>query len=227
MSIILSYSRNISQWIHASSRALTPSWWKFLSHRNQPYDLFCKSMDWFLCNKDLRYEIFYLAFLSGMLTIHKTAGEGGGYLLMSFQPLPPASQTLRHYLGYCCKELTSAHNGIEHGTFVTRSLEFTLSTLALIAAVVRKMLKTRVTLGNTSLLLWQFSKSIWAPFHHKLAQHNFREFIYNFDARCVSRKFTTYSCQHLCQKWLLMRFFVSVVLERTVRFVITADFVLE
>ena len=37
-------------------------------------------------------------------------GEGEGYLLISFLPLPPASQTLRHYLGYCCRELTSAHN---------------------------------------------------------------------------------------------------------------------
>ena len=33
--------------------------------------------------------------------------------------------------------------GIEPGTFVTRSLEFTLSTFALVAAVVRGMLKTR------------------------------------------------------------------------------------
>ena len=42
------------------------------------------------------------------------------------------------------------------------------------------------------LLVWQFSKSVWATFHHKLAQHNFWEFIFNFDARRVSRKFTTY-----------------------------------
>ena len=33
------------------------------------------------------------------------------------------------------------------------------------------------------LLLWQFSKSAWVPFHHKLAQHNFWELIINFDAR--------------------------------------------
>ena len=50
------------------------------------------------------------------------------------------------------------------------------------------------------LLLWQFSKCVRAPFHHKLAQHNFWEFIFNFHARCVSREFTTYSCLHLCQK---------------------------
>ena len=172
---------------------------------------------------------------------------------------------------------------IEHETFGTRSLECTLSTLALPAAVVRQILKTRVTLGNISrvllnltkrlifamfrdssflsmftqltiifslqfnkyccfsywllfpcliclvsvmmctfnleeviygtfedyighfsshqssflcqslylvipLLLWQFSKSVWGPINHKLAQHNFWEFIFNFDARYVSRK---------------------------------------
>ena len=77
------------------------------------------------------------------------------------------------------------------------------------------------------LLLWKLFKSIWAPFHHKLAQHNFLEFIFNFDARCVSPKFTTYSCFHLCRKCLLMRFVLSVVLERTVRFLIKADVVLE
>ena len=34
------------------------------------------------------------------------------------------------------------------------------------------------------LLLWQFSNCVWAPFHHKLAQHNFWDFILNFDACC-------------------------------------------
>ena len=67
------------------------------------------------------------------------------------------------------------------------SLEFTLSTVPVVAAVVRGML--RATLRNISrvllnliapliseslipLLLWQFSKSVWAPFHHKLAQYH-------------------------------------------------------
>ena len=39
---------------------------------------------------------FYLGFLSRTFTIHKTAGEGGGYLFNSPLPLPPVSQTLRH-----------------------------------------------------------------------------------------------------------------------------------
>ena len=51
--------------------------------------------------------------------------------------------------------------------------------------------------------------------------------IFNFYARFVSRKFTTYSCLHLCQKCLLMRFILSAVFERTVRFLITGDVVVE
>ena len=39
---------------------------------------------------------FYLGFLSRSFTIHRTVGEGGGYLFNSSLPLPPASQTLRH-----------------------------------------------------------------------------------------------------------------------------------
>ena len=56
----------------------------------------------------------------------------------------------------------------------------------------------------------------------------FREFRFNFNVRCVSRKFTTYSCIHLSKKWLLMRFILSVVLERTVRLLaLVIDAVLE
>ena len=62
MSIILLYSRNISQWIHASSKALTLSWRRFLSYRNQSNDLFCKSMDWFLYNRDLLHGRFNTLF---------------------------------------------------------------------------------------------------------------------------------------------------------------------
>ena len=39
---------------------------------------------------------FYLGFLSRIFTIHGTAEERGGYLFISFLPLPLASQTLRH-----------------------------------------------------------------------------------------------------------------------------------
>ena len=57
------------------------------------------------------FQFFFLSgFFSRIFTIHRTAGEGGDYLLTSFLPLPPASQTLRYQLGYCCRELTSAHS---------------------------------------------------------------------------------------------------------------------
>ena len=37
---------------------------------------------------------FYLGFLSWTFTIHRTAGEGGGYFFKSSISLPPASRTL-------------------------------------------------------------------------------------------------------------------------------------
>ena len=51
-----------------------------------------------------------LGFLSRTFTIHRTAGEGGGYLFKSSLPLPLSSQTLRHQSGDYCRELTSAHS---------------------------------------------------------------------------------------------------------------------
>ena len=39
---------------------------------------------------------FYLSFLSRIFTIHRTSGEGEGYLFNSFLQFPPTSQTLRH-----------------------------------------------------------------------------------------------------------------------------------
>ena len=56
------------------------------------------------------FFFFYLAFASRIFTIHRTAGEGGGYLLIFILPISSASQALRHYLDYCCRELTSAHS---------------------------------------------------------------------------------------------------------------------
>ena len=38
------------------SSKLTLSWQRPLSYRNQSIDLFCKSKDWFLYDKDLRHE---------------------------------------------------------------------------------------------------------------------------------------------------------------------------
>ena len=46
--------------------------------------------------KLLWFFFLYLGFLSRTFTIHRTAGEGGGYFFKSALPLPPASKTLRH-----------------------------------------------------------------------------------------------------------------------------------
>ena len=56
------------------------------------------------------FFFFYLGFLSRTFTIHRTAGEGGGYFFNSSLPLRPASQTLRHKPGDYCREFTSAHS---------------------------------------------------------------------------------------------------------------------
>ena len=59
---------------------------------------------------ETHYFFLYLGFLSRTFMIHRTAGGGGGYLLNSSLPLPPASQTLRHYSGDYCRELTSEYS---------------------------------------------------------------------------------------------------------------------
>ena len=57
-----------------------------------------------------RFFFSIQVFLSRTFTNHRTAGKGGGHFLNSSLPLPPASQTLRHQPGDCCRELTSAHS---------------------------------------------------------------------------------------------------------------------
>ena len=63
----------------------------------------CLGLSKFIC-------FFYLDFLSRTFTIHRAAGEEGGYLFNSSLPIPPASQTLRHQPGDQCRELASAHS---------------------------------------------------------------------------------------------------------------------
>ena len=49
-----SYLHFQNYWLCKTS--LTHSWRRPLSYRNQSIDLFCKSMDWFLYDNDLRHE---------------------------------------------------------------------------------------------------------------------------------------------------------------------------
>ena len=53
---------------------------------------------------------FYLGYLLRTFMIHRTVGEGEGYLINTSLQLPPASQTLRHYPGDYCRGLNSAHS---------------------------------------------------------------------------------------------------------------------
>ena len=62
------------------------------------------------CSFFLFFFFFYLGCLSRTFSNHRTAGEGGGLFFNSSLPLPPASRTLRHQPGDCCRELTSAHS---------------------------------------------------------------------------------------------------------------------
>ena len=56
------------------------------------------------------FFFFYMGFLTQTFMIHRTAGEGGGYLFNSSIPLSPTSQTLRHCPSNYCRERTSAHS---------------------------------------------------------------------------------------------------------------------
>ena len=51
-------------------------------------------------------------------------------------------------------------DGIEYEISGTRSLEFTLFTLAMVAAVARKVFKTQATLGNISRVLSNLTKRL-------------------------------------------------------------------
>ena len=66
-------------------------------------------------NVKLKLLFFFLFFLSVFFSFtnihdsHDSRGSGR-YLFNSSLPLPPSSQTLRHYPGGYCSELTSAHS---------------------------------------------------------------------------------------------------------------------
>ena len=89
-------------------------------------------------------------------------GRGRLFLNSSLR-LPPTLQTIRHYPGYCCRELTSVHSWQPDSNqkpfakhWATSPLKFALSTL--IADAVRSTLKTRVALGSISLVLLNLNK---------------------------------------------------------------------
>ena len=129
-------------------------------HDRGPYRI-CRAYQWtefilrkfvLTCSK-AELTFFYLSEIS-FTNIHDSQDSSG-------RALPPGSQTLRHSLHYCCRELTSAHSWQPESCFLTHFvnhqathlLKFLLFTLALVAAVVRRTFKTWVTLENISPVL--------------------------------------------------------------------------
>ena len=97
------------------------------------------------------FFFFYLVFL--IFTIHRTAGEGGGYLLKSFLPFLPASLL-------CSSPLHIA--GSRNRTW---NFWYTLYRIhPFFTCTGRKMLKTRVALGNISRVLLNLTKRIFVIF---------------------------------------------------------------
>ena len=71
---------------------------------------------------------FYLGFLPRPFTNHRTAREGGGHFFNSSLPLPPASQTLRHWAGRLLHRTyiyTQLAAGLEPGTLVSECKSLT------------------------------------------------------------------------------------------------------
>ena len=135
---------------------------------------------------------FYLAFLSRIFTIHRTAGKGGLYLVLLFTTSPhfTGTQTLAGLLlqrAHLCTQLAAR---TKRGTLATCYLEFTISTLALVPTVVRKMIKTLVTLGNFSRVLLNLTKRlIFVLFKDSSSLSMFTQLTLIF-----SLQFTNYGC---------------------------------
>ena len=77
------------------------------------------------------------------------------------------------------------------------------------------------------ICIFNYEEFIYGMFENCVGLCNSHYCSSYFDVRCVSRKFTTNLCLHLVsRKWLLMRFILSVMLERMVRFLTTVYVVL-
>ena len=85
---------------------------KIYKVRDTPLE-FCwhKNFFTFVKSRNIGIDFFSVwVSLSRPFTNHGTAGKGGGHLLNSSLPLPAVSQTLRHWPGDYCRELTSTHS---------------------------------------------------------------------------------------------------------------------
>ena len=146
-------------------------------------------------NYNLLFYLFF--FLSGFsfTNIHdlqdsRCRGRLSSYLLSTISTCFTDTQTLAALLLQRIKLCAQLAAGLEHGTFATHSLEFALSTLVLVAAVVRKMLTTRVTLKNISYVLLNLTKRlIFIMFKDSSSLSMFTQFLFIY-----SLQFTNYGC---------------------------------
>ena len=134
-----------------------------------------KLYNWIRVVSTTHVFIFYPGFFSQTFTIHRTAGEGGGYLFSFSLPLPTVSQTLRHQAGDYCRELASARSqqpdsrrgssASERKSASYASLPFALQRCS------RKLQKQRIFSKNfITAILWIFSTQLFQLF----CQINFR-----------------------------------------------------
>ena len=133
-----------------------------MSYRNEYIDFFCKSMDWFLDNSDLRHEFCFLFFCSIWLFFREYSrftGQQEKGKAISFYPFYHFHQLHRHL--DISRVIAAESSPLRiAGSRNQTWKEFTLSALELVAAGVRRMLKTRVTLGNISLVLLNVTKRL-------------------------------------------------------------------
>ena len=107
------------------------------------------------------FFFLYLPFVSRIFTIHRAAGEGRRAIsLYSFCHFYPLDRQFGIIWVIAAEGSPLRKTGSRNRAWelFTRSLEFTFSILALVAAIVRKMDKTRVTLGNISRALLNLTK---------------------------------------------------------------------
>ena len=124
-----------------------------------------KVFSYMFVKQNLLFLSLYLGFLPRIFTIYRITSLKGGKLSLyiffyHFHSLHGHLDISRVISAHLYEQLTT---GLKPGTFgflsefanheATRSSEFALSAIAIAAAVFRKMLKTRETLGNISPVL--------------------------------------------------------------------------
>ena len=80
------------------------------SLENTCANLFFNNASNFIKKQSLAQAFFWSRFSFTIIHDHRIVEKGGGYFFNSSLALPLASQTLRHWPGSYCREVTSAHS---------------------------------------------------------------------------------------------------------------------